>query len=145
MRHFLLCLFPLAFIFSCKKNNGRATQSINDTSLIGTWNWVAKTQAIAIYGPPYDTLTPQNTGLTKTLTMNSDSSWQLVQNGIVVDGGRFRVLQVITPAKPILALDVIGRSGRDSTINHSIAHDSLYTSSQLYTGTYAVDVYVRQK
>jgi hypothetical protein len=128
-------------VVSCKKDT--QAHAGQHESLIGTWKWVRQTDAIAINGIPYDTLTPQNTGITQFLDLNADSTWALSQNNKVVNSGDFKISQALTPFGPIYFLDFIGRNGSDSLVNHSISNDTLYISNTRYIDKYTMNVYAR--
>jgi len=136
------CLIFAGIVWaSCKKDATSKTFDPNN-ALSGQWKWVLQTDAKAINGTPYDTLTPQNTGNNEFLNMYSDLSWTQVRNGHTLQSGTYKIIELLTPAWPISALDLV-HNGKDSTINHSISNDTLYTSNMLYTGTYTVRVYVK--
>lgn len=138
----LYLVFGGLVLASCSKS--KQADGNHDPRLEGKWKWVQKTNAEAINGTPYDTLTPQNTGMESFLNLNSDGSWSFTQNGIPVKGGYYKMLTVTTPAGPVEALDLADPRGKDSTLNHSISNDTLYTSPTLYNGSYTVDVYTKQ-
>jgi hypothetical protein len=154
MRHPLI-FFLVTGIFllaSCKKDRSAASQT---PSLIGEWDWVEQTNAIAVNGTPYDTLTPGSTGMTGLLSMNKDSSWSWVVNGLTVDQGTFAIDSGLTPEGPIpfltfhggndQFLTFIGSENRDSIVNHSITanNDRLIISNVLYVGKFTVDIFAR--
>ena len=141
MMRFILCsVLILLLLDSCKKTIQISTGS--GQSLIGGWKWVQQTDAIAIFGTPYDTLTPQNTGTTELLAMDADSTWILFKNGIKVNEGIFKFIEAATPDGLISTLDFFN-NGKDSIVNHSLSNDTLYTSNIFYAGKYTVNIYVR--
>ena len=140
-----LAIASACLLIACKKDKGSSSNSDPQVDVLaGEWRWVMHTESWAVNGPASITLTPQNTGITEFLHMNTDSTWFLVQNGLIVNGGNFKFIELLTPAWPIISLDFIGRSGKDSTVNHWLSNDTLWTSNQLIDTTYNVDMYVRQ-
>jgi hypothetical protein len=140
--HLLLIILLLTLIgYSCKPH-----ADINHNSLIGDWQWVRQTNASVINGPPYDTLTPANTGITRLLTFHSDSTYSTFTSNAssqpLSESGNFKMKQVLTPGGPIKLLDFI-HNGIDSTVNHTLSHDSLYISYPHFIGKYTVDIYTR--
>jgi hypothetical protein len=133
-------MFAGLLFTACSKSK----QADHDPLLEGKWKWIQKTDAEAINGIPYDTLTPQSTGLESFLNLNQDGSWSFTKNGIPVSGGYYKMLTVTTPEGPIDFLDLADQHGKDSTLNHSISNDTLYTSSALYNGRYTVDIYTKE-
>jgi len=153
MRHLMIFfLMTGIFLASCKKDHSVASAT---PSLIGQWEWVEQTNAIAVNGIPYDTLTPKSTGMTGLLSMNKDSSWSWAVNGLTVDQGTFAIDSGLTPEGYIRSLTFkgsndqfltfIGSENRDSMVNHSITanNDRLIISNILYVGKYTVDVFAR--
>ena len=140
-RHLTYLIFAGIVLASCKKDQAPKTFDPNN-ALSGQWKWILQTDAKAINGIPFDTLTPQNTGYTEFLNMYADSSWTLVRNGHTLQSGAYKLIELFTPAWPILSLDLI-HNGKDSTINHSISNDTLYTSNTEFAGTYTVRIYVK--
>ena len=139
--HLLLIILLLTLIgHSCKPH-----ADINHNSLIGDWQWVRQTNASVINGTPYDTLTPANTGIARMLTFHSDSTYSVYTSAPgqpLTENGNFRMKEVITPGGGIKLLDFI-HNGRDSTVNHTLSHDSLYISYPHIIGKYTVDIYTR--
>lgn len=153
MRHSLIFFLVTGILLaSCKKDRSAVSPT---PSLIGEWEWVEQTNAIAVNGIPYDTLTPKSTGMTGLLSMNKDSSWSWVVNGLTVDQGTFAIDSGLTPEGYIRSLTFkgsndqfltfIGSENRDSMVNHSITanNDRLIISNILYVGKYTVDVFAR--
>ena len=140
------------FLASCKKDHSVASAT---PSLIGQWEWVEQTNAIAINGTPFDTLTPGSTGMTGLLSMNKDSSWSWVVNGLTVDQGTFAIDTGLTPDGPIAFLTFngsndqfltfIGSPNRDSSVNHTITpeNDRLIIENALLAGKFTVDIFTR--
>jgi len=89
MKHFVFYLSCVILLFtSCNKNNqGNSNQN---NSFIGKWRWILQTDAILVGGPPYDSLTPQNTGDVEFLNLNKDSTWSLIQNDKITQSGIFK-------------------------------------------------------
>src|ERR1700730_919330 len=73
----LLLLFTVVLVISaCRKNN---SGSVDHNSLIGEWQWVMQTDANAIFGQPYDTLTPASIGiLSRKMTLSQDSTYVVI-------------------------------------------------------------------
>ena len=133
---------------SCRKNEGkRSSNSDAGSSLIGNWKWTLQTDARAIFGPPYDSLTPQNTGITEFLQINSDSTWIRTDNGATTGQGRIAMKILFTPGGPLNTLDFINSIGQDSLVNHTLSTtgDTLAISNQLFIDKFWVRTYVRQK
>lgn len=151
----LLLVLLLAF-FSCKKNNaGNPTTSTS--SLIGTWEWVQQTNAIDVFGYPYDTLTPGNTDTTGILTMGGDGLWLWTVNNKTIDQGTFDIDSFPSPAGYISSLVFNGGNDKfltfidskdgDSIVNHVLSpdNDSLYiTNALIVNNQYTVSIFVRQ-
>src|SRR5450756_2574069 len=131
---FTCLIFAGIVLASCKKDATPKTFDPNN-ALSAQWKWVLQTDAKAINGIPFDTLTPQNTGNTEFLNLYSDSTWAQVRNGHTLQSGTYKIIELYTPSYPISALDLV-HNGIDSTINHSISNDTLYTSNMKFTGTY---------
>jgi len=149
MRYILPGLVLGFFLVSCQRSGsgGSPTRNPNgDSSLIGDWKWVLQTDAKAVYGIPYDSLTPQNTGIAGYLRINSDSSWTRTENGSVTAHGRITMKQLLSPAGPLISLDFINSSGRDSLVNHTLSTtgDTLAIFAQQIVDKYWVRIYVRQ-
>jgi hypothetical protein len=143
MKYFILYSFYFGLLLtSCRKGN--QSNSNQNQSLVGKWKWIRQTDAKAINGLPYDTLTPQNMGYTEFLNLNMNSTWSLVRNDKTLNSGVFKFLKVFTPAGPITFLDFVNNFGRDSIVNHSIFNDTLYISNTLYIDKYTINVYSRQ-
>jgi hypothetical protein len=153
MRHLLIFFIVTGiFLASCKKDHSAASRT---PSLIGEWEWIEQTNAIVINGTPYDTLTPGITGMTGLLSMNKDSSWSWVVNGLTVDQGTFAIDSGLTPAGPVAFLTFngsndqfltfIGSQNRDSSVNHTITpeNDRLIIENALYVGKFTVDIFTR--
>ena len=141
-RHFFIYFLCIGLlVVSCRKDN--QTHGGQNESLIGKWTWVRQTDAIAINGIPYDTLTPQNTHISEFLDLNADSTWALSQNNKIINSGDFKISEELTPFGPIKFLDFIGRNGSDSVVNHSISNDTLYISNTQYNDKYTVNTYSR--
>lgn len=141
LRPLVCLLFSGVLLASCKKDTTPKTFDPNN-ALSGQWKWVLQTDAKAINGIPFDTLTPQNTGYTEFLNMYGDSSWTQVRNGHTIQSGTYKLSTLLSPEGPITTLDM-AHNGQDSLINHSISHDTLYTSNMEFAGTYTVRVYVK--
>ena len=142
MRHtsiIILALFFVGTCISCKKMT-----TVSSTSLTGNWTWVRQTDSIRDNGELYDTLTPSNTGLTKLLMMNTDSTWSLAENGQMVQTGIFKLLPVYDPGGGRGYLLNFQINHVDSTVVYNIIHDSLSTSENIDdNGKSVIDVYVR--
>jgi hypothetical protein len=153
MRHPLIFFLVTGILLaSCKKDRSAPSPT---PSLIGQWEWVEQTNAIAVNGTPYDTLTPGSTGMTGLLSMNKDSSWSWVVNGLTVDQGIFAIDSGLTPEGYILSLTFkgsndrfltfIGSPNHDSSVNHTITpeNDRLIIENALYVGKFTVDIFAR--
>ncbi|MBN8837054.1 MAG: hypothetical protein J0I09_07335 [Sphingobacteriia bacterium] len=75
----VILIMGLISFVSCKKNT---TQT---TSVIGEWKWI-----IQYTNNPSYTLTPISTGINETLSFNSNSSYSIKQNGVIVSLGTFK-------------------------------------------------------
>jgi len=134
-----IVLFSL-LICSCRRDG------IDHNSLIGEWDWVRQTEASAINGPPYNTLTPANSGGTRMLSFYGDSTYSMVILSAPylqrTETGNFKIKEVLSPNGGIKLLDFV-HNGVDSLVNHTLNHDTLYISNTLFTGKYIVNVYRR--
>lgn len=150
MRYLLFFLILSVVIgVSCQKSGAGGSQTLNpngDSSLVGAWKWVLQTDAKAVYGIPYDSLTPQNTGIADYLQINSDSSWTQTDNGLQTGQGRITMKHFFSPAGPLFSLDFTNGSGRDSLVNHTLSTtgDTLVIFAEQIIDKYWVRVYVRQ-
>ena len=161
MKYFFIFSSLIVFLLTaCTKQQGaaliqrNALLGRNDSlaggcSIIGSWRWILQYNDGNYSGnlssfPGPDSLTPQNTGLEKTLIFYSDSVWSLVINGNITAGGRFSFKQILTPAWPITVLDLMNQNGQDSLVNHTLGCDTLSTSNILIVDTQMVNVYIRE-
>jgi hypothetical protein len=153
MRHPLIFFLVTGIcLASCKKDHSAPSRT---PSLIGGWEWIEQTNAIAVNGTPYDTLTPKSTGMTGFLNMNRDSSWSWMVNGLTVDQGTFAIDSGLTPEGPVPFLTFHGGNGQfltfigsengDSIVNHTITpeNDRLIIENALYVGKFTVDIFAR--
>ena len=150
MRPFIPILILLSLsLIACHKSGSGSGPSPNyngdSSSLIGQWKWILQTDAKAVYGTPYDSLTPQNTGITEYLLLGSDSSWSISDNGQVTGQGRFRMKLLLSPAGPVNSLDFINHN-QDSLVNHSLSNngDTLTIFAEEIVDKFWVRVYIRQ-
>jgi hypothetical protein len=67
-----------AFFCSCKKDD-------TTKQIMGNWVWT-----IQYAGNPTYNTTPFNTGISEILSFNSDGSFKLTQNGLMVNSGKYR-------------------------------------------------------
>jgi hypothetical protein len=145
--HLLLTISIISLLlFACRRESAGFMGSVDHNSLIGEWKWVMQTNASAINGPPYDTITPASIGiLSREMTLTPDSLYTMLTFSASqqqIENGKFKIIQQLTPGGPVKVLDFI-HNGIDSTVNHTLRHDSLFISNTLYTGKYTVNVYQR--
>lgn len=137
----MLIILILSLGYSCGKHG-----DVNQDPLVGEWLWVMQTDASVINGPPYDTLTPANTGVTHLLSLYPNHMYGMVTlrsgNQRQIENGNYGMKEVLTPGGPIKLLNFV-HNGVDSLVNHTISHDSLFISYPHFTGKYTVNVYVR--
>ncbi|HTJ14912.1 MAG TPA: hypothetical protein VL547_22900 [Dinghuibacter sp.] len=148
-----LSLLVLACAACAKHHN---TGTVIQSDVVGNWRWVMQHNdgdwAGNWSGPPLgDTLTPQRTGIQEILNLNVDGTYSVVDNGWTVQSGRYRFDTLLIPGGPVvqtgtaLVLAFIRPGQLDSTVNHWIVGDTLYTDSQLITTVGVESTYVRDR
>jgi hypothetical protein len=75
-------------IGGCEKENGSKEEFTNNPgTLLGRWQWEKTYLTIPL--SETNPQTPTNTGIDKTLILNTDSSWILIENGSTSIGEKF--------------------------------------------------------
>ena len=81
MKQVLTITFIALVIFqSCKKDN------ISPSNIAGNWSWTFTSTGSA--PGPLNPLTPQNSGITQSLTFN-ENNWVLTKNNLTVSSGTY--------------------------------------------------------
>lgn len=118
-----LILFACGIILcaSCKKN------VTSPKTLIGEWNWT-----IEKYNNQKYNKTPQNTGIQENLWFNTNGTYSLTQNNVVVNEGTYTT-SIVTGNQGNLVTDVLFTNTRvkDSIASYLLITDSLYFSPNL--------------
>jgi len=141
--------FAFFICLSCRKNNSQnyVTNPLL-APLIGSWNWVIQHNN-GIYsgnftGNPFgDTLTPANTGISETLRFYANGEWTLLQNGVRVSSGIYKIKTALTPGGPVNMLDIVKAGESDSLVNHVVYKDTLTISNPRIVTVGFNRVYVR--
>ena len=131
----------------------KSRQTTAPSTLVGNWRWVMQVNdgmSTGTYtGPPLgDTLTPQSTGIQRTLTFNPDWSYAVVDNGQRVESGMYRFDTLIAPGPMngpniILFLAFVRPGLPDSVVNHGLSGDTLVTMTAEITSVGVASIYVR--
>jgi len=77
------------------QNNIIADPPIDSAALLGTWKWSAQYD---LGNPLGDVLTPANTGVQETLTIDASHNWTQTQNGQAVNSGKYRFGVMMPPS-----------------------------------------------
>ena len=119
-----------SLLSGCHSHHADPSMNSTDSMLLaleGKWKWIERTDAYAINGLPYDTAKASDLDLVEYLFMNSDHTWYLQANGLVINEGSYRIDTLSAPGGPIRFLDMV-HVGHDSLVSHWIDGDTLFTS-----------------
>ena len=107
----LLCV--LALFSSCKKDNPSA-------ALVGQWAWT-----IEYTNDPGFNSTPQSSGIAETFAFNSNGSYSLTRNSVVVNSGTYRTSTTnSTSGAPIATVLFTNSRVTDSAAYYTITNNS---------------------
>jgi hypothetical protein len=82
--------------------------NIDSADMLGTWKWSAQYD---LGNPLGDVLTPANTGIQETLTIDAGHNWTQTQNGIAVNSGKYRFGVMMPPSGwPVAFLTLSNKS-----------------------------------
>lgn len=144
-------LLTLAFFtcISCKKT-AHPDEPVNPLAvpLIGTWNWVLQYYSFYPSNFSANPLTPANTGISETLTFNTNGQWRVVRNGVYFSGGTYKIDSIDVPGSfsgLMPCLDLVHDNGIDSLVDHVFYGDTLIISNMEIVTVGINNVYVRQQ
>jgi hypothetical protein len=114
----LIFVACLAF-YSCKLDHLNPDDTNHSTTKIpmfdpashlpiaGVWTWNAEYDG----GPNgFSLLNPDNSGITETLTLATDSTWSQTLNGKIVNSGTYHLVYVIPPSGYNMAFKLINKT-----------------------------------
>ena len=127
MRSILLFITFLSVIcFCCKKDSSQ-------NNLVGQWIWTIQYAD----NPAYNS-TPQSTGIQEILIFNTDDSYSLAQNGVIVNTGTYKLSTAKnTSGQSVSSIKYTNLRVTDSVAYYRLANnnDSLFFTYDLI-GTY---------
>jgi hypothetical protein len=119
MKQYKILLIGVLILFvSCKKD------STQTASLAGNWNWTIQ----YANNPAYNS-TPQSTGIIESFTFNTNGTYALTQNSVVVNTGTYRM----TTATGTNGASVTGVLFTNSRVTDSVSYYSLNTDSLFFS------------
>ena len=87
MKSSLIIALVILTLASCKKSSTNTVSTKDTSGIVGNWKWIASDFDAA----PSDSnpLTPKYAGYQKILSFNTDNSYILTKNNVIIDSGTY--------------------------------------------------------